>query len=141
MVLQIIDENVRKRSLMLQKPRLCNGEANGQECTHYFQCTVPLEVQNADHLHRGETTRMCLLIKITGKDGSGGPMDLGDGGCEMPTACNRYEPSARRYTPTEAYEPLTPEQIEALANDEASDEALANDEASDNISDTAQDEE
>jgi hypothetical protein len=37
----------------------------------------------------------------------------------MPTYCNRYEPSSRPYNPDfEDYKPLTPEQIEAIDNDQ-----------------------
>lgn len=96
---------------MYAKPYVCNGQATGKQCKHYWHTVVPLDVQNAVALHRGETNRMCTLhpgleIRLTSESGQT---------LEMATFCNRYEPSSRDYDPSlERFDPLSPEEIEAL---------------------------
>ena len=103
------EEEERKRSLMYAKPYMCNGQATGKQCKHYWHSVVPLDVLNSVAIHQGETSRQCVRhpgveIRLNAEDG---------GQPEMATLCNQYEASTRPYDPTlEEYNPLSPEEIE-----------------------------
>jgi hypothetical protein len=101
---------------MRGRPYLCNGQATGRQCKFYWHTIIPVDVMNASALRQGETARQCirhpsLEVRLTAEDG---------GLPEMATVCNLYEASRRRYDEhLEEYNPLTPEEIEALQEGEA----------------------
>lgn len=105
-----IDPNAEKRSVMLKQPSLCNGEATGFACKHYWTVIMRVDVQNPDHLRTGEKVRRCLVIAPE-------IIELGDGTRELAVHCSRYEQdTSRPYDPAfEEYNPMSPEEIQDLA--------------------------
>jgi len=104
-----IDPEAEKRSLMNKQPAVCNGEATGFACKHYWTVIMRVDAQNPDHLRTGEKVRRCLVIAPE-------IVELGDGTKELAVHCSRYVKDASRpYDPGfEEYNPLSPEEIEAL---------------------------
>ena len=93
---------------MLKQKRLCNGESTGFQCKHYWAFRTLLDVDNPDHLRKGENARRCLVQL-------GEFFEMGDGGSEMAVYCNRFEPSERPHDPEfESFKPMTPEEIRRL---------------------------
>lgn len=79
----IDDPNGEARSLMNKAPCVCNGEANGVQCRHYWAVAQKFRAQQADALRTGEKNRACtmtpgLVLEFTSD--------------EKPTGCGRYEP-------------------------------------------------
>jgi hypothetical protein len=118
----IDDPKAKDRSLMLKKPSICNGQATGHPCKHYWFHTQKVESNNPDELRSGEKHRACLISP-------GFPVEFSDE--EIPHVCNQYSPRKKTglrgllgqkeaYDATqEEYNPLTPEEVRALrANDD-----------------------
>ena len=104
-----IDPEAEKRSLMLKQQSVCNGEASGFACKHYWTVIMKVDAQNPDHLRVGEKVRRCLVIAPE-------IIELGDGTKELAVHCSRYEEDRNRpYDPSfEEYNPLSPEEINEL---------------------------
>jgi len=112
-----VDPDAAKRSLMLKQKRLCNGESTGIQCKHYWAFRTLIDVDNPDHLRKGENARRCLVQ-------SGQYFEMGDGGGEMAVYCNRFEEGHVPFDPDfESYDPMTPEEIKALEVEYAADPA------------------
>jgi hypothetical protein len=118
----IDDPKAKDRSLMLKKPSICNGQATGHPCKHYWFHTQKVESNDPDALKDGEKHRACLISP-------GFPVEFSDE--EIPHVCNQYEPRRKRglagffgakvpYDPSqEEYNPLTPEEIAALRSQDS----------------------
>jgi len=78
----IHDPGAEKRSLMYNKPCICNGEKTGYVCKHYWSVMQKFAANNADTVRDGEKQRACTLM-------SGWPLEFVSE--EFPTGCNRYE--------------------------------------------------
>ncbi len=108
MMREVFDEEAEKRSLMMQRPRKCDGEADGFECEHLWYQVMPVRSSHADLLKIGERTRACTLHP--------GHLGAMDDLYDMPHTCNRYKKSDRPYdATTRMYDPLTPDQVDALS--------------------------
>lgn len=133
----IQDDKAAALSKMKNRKVICNGEATGYECEHYFPFGAKVESNDAEMLNFGERYRNCTvcpgyLIEFEGEE-------------NLPHTCHRYEPDApilvkigfklkrlitgRKYDPSfEVYTPETPEQIAELtakAHGKTNDEYLA----------------
>ena len=104
-----IDPEAEKRSLMNKQPAVCNGEATGFACKHYWTVVMRVDVQNPDHLRTGEKVRRCLVIAPE-------IVELGDGTKELAVHCSRYvKDNNRPYDASfEEYNPMSPEEVESL---------------------------
>ena len=104
-----IDPEAEKRSLMNKQPAMCNGEATGFACKHYWTVVMRVDVQNPDHLRTGEKVRRCLVIAPE-------IVELGDGTKELAVHCSRYvKDNNRPYDESfEEYNPMSPEEVESL---------------------------
>jgi len=109
------DEDADARSLMMRQPVLCNGQATGWQCRHYWLQVCRMDTLNSDELKVGERFRRCMLENPTQN------ADLID----LPVACNQYVTTgrlvdrllgrARPYNPAdEVYDPLSTEEVEFL---------------------------
>lgn len=78
----IHDPGAEKRSLMYNKPCICNGEKTGYVCKHYWSVMQKFAANNADTVRDGEKQRACTLM-------AGWPLEFVSE--EFPTGCNRYE--------------------------------------------------
>lgn len=108
----IEDPRAAKRSLMLAQKTLCNGEASGIQCKHYWAMTKKIDVPNPDHFHKGENIRYCLA------DASNATL-LGNNGCDMMVYCTKYEKGSLPYdSKFEEYTPLSVEAVENLMSPE-----------------------
>lgn len=81
----IDDPNADARSLMMRAKCVCNGEANGVQCKHYWSVNQKFRSINSDSVRRGEQNRSCkhvdgFLLEFVSE--------------EKPTYCNHYEPRA-----------------------------------------------
>ncbi len=79
----IDDPNADARSLMMRAKCVCNGEANGVQCKHYWGVNQKFRSINSDSVRRGEQNRSCkhvdgFLLEFVSE--------------EKPTYCNHYEP-------------------------------------------------
>ncbi len=79
----IDDPNADARSLMMRAKCVCNGEANGVQCKHYWGVNQKFRAVNSDSVRRGEQNRSCkhvdgFLLEFVSE--------------EKPTYCNHYEP-------------------------------------------------
>lgn len=113
----IDDPKAKNRSLMHKKPSLCNGQATGAPCVHYWFHTQKVESNNPDELKDGEKHRACLISP-------GFPVEFSDE--EIPHVCNQYRPrklpglkgllgfTAQYNAADEEYSPLSPEEVAAL---------------------------
>lgn len=79
----IEDPNSDARSLMNRAPCVCNGEANGIQCRHYWAIVQKFRAANAEAVRSGEKQRACTKV-----DG----FMLEYTSDEKPTFCNSYEP-------------------------------------------------
>lgn len=77
------DPNADARSLMMRAPCICDGEAKGIPCRHYWSVIQKFRAQNADTLRSGEKQRACTLT-------SGLVLEFTTE--EKPTYCNNYDP-------------------------------------------------
>lgn len=104
------DEEDRKKSLMYKQKTLCNGEATGYQCKHYWYMVLPIDVHNSTVLRHGEKSRLCTVI-----DTADGMRLQGESGPELPVICNRYEPCGRKFDAAfEEFNPLTEEELDAI---------------------------
>jgi hypothetical protein len=103
----IEDRNAKKRSKMMQQKSVCNGEATGFCCAHYWWQVSKVESNNADILVRGETQRACLLV---------GGQYLKMEEDELAVECNRYVKDTKQpyRKEVEEYSPITPEEYKEL---------------------------
>lgn len=113
---------MQKRSLMHMQKTLCNGEATGKPCAHYWTLVQIASSASPTHLHSGERSRACVFQK------DAEPLVFDDGREGMAVQCNRYEPdtSARFNAKTglaeervfnpdeETFKPLDPRHIKML---------------------------
>ena len=118
------DPGAEKRSLMMNRKVLCNGEATGRACVFYWAHVEKVESANADYLGRGEIFRVC------GWPGFGANTQMNEMQADqLATECNQYKPrrlpmlqrpfaalkvikDPGRFDPAfEQYNPLTPEEI------------------------------
>lgn len=76
----------QKLSLMHKQKVLCNGEASGKQCKHYWTLVQIASSAAPTHLRSGERNRMCILQR------DAEPLVFDDGREGMATSCNRYEP-------------------------------------------------
>lgn len=102
---------------MHKKPSICNGQATGTPCVHYWFHTQKVESNNPDELRDGEKHRACLISP-------GFPVEFSDE--EIPHVCNQYRPRKQRglkgllgfketyNAADEEYNPLSPEEVAAL---------------------------
>ncbi len=79
----IEDPNADARSLMNRAPCVCDGEASGVVCEHFWAVMQKFRAANSDALRSGERQRACtmtpgLVLEFTAE--------------EKPTVCNRYSP-------------------------------------------------
>jgi hypothetical protein len=119
----IHDPEADKRSIMMQRPALCNGQAKGRSCVHYWVHVEKVESNNADNLRLGEIFRGCVLHASLVHEMTAS---------QLATICNKYTPrkppiwkrplvvlgladDLGKYDPAvEEYNPLTPEEIREL---------------------------
>jgi hypothetical protein len=97
MVSIVHDPKQAAKSEMLKRPKVCNGEANGKPCKHYWTLVRLADVVNPEVFNQGEKVRMCTAFQ-----GNDGPMVFEDGGTDMAVECSRYEVDPR---PERAYRP------------------------------------
>ena len=81
----ITDPNQDRRSVMMRKPCVCSGAANGVQCAHYWALDQKFAASNSDVLRRGDVRRACkmadgFLLEFTER--------------ESPTYCQQYVPRA-----------------------------------------------
>lgn len=97
----IFDPDAEKRSLMLARKVLCNGEATGTRCKHYWTFVRNAPSASVDFLALGEKVRLC------GAWGDAEPLEFGEGTTECATVaaqdekapwkgCTRYRPAASK---------------------------------------------
>lgn len=87
---------------------LCNGEATGKQCKHYWGLIRIVDSHDAEFLVNGEKLRFC---RAWGAE----PLEFGEGRSEQAVHCTLYEPSERPYDKLlEEYTPLSEEQVEDL---------------------------
>lgn len=80
----IDDPIAAKESKMLQRPSICNGEATGVKCKHYFSFAARTDAQNPEFLNLGEKFRNCTVCP--------GWLIEWDGWESLPHTCDRYVP-------------------------------------------------
>ncbi len=115
------DADDADKSLQNRQKTLCNGQATGFHCKHYWQMIIPVDVHNAVAIKHGEKSRFCILIDTA----DGMRMQGEDQKPELPVMCSHYEPCSRRYDPDfEEYNPLTSEEIDAVERQD--EEAIKN---------------
>lgn len=79
------DPEAEKRSLMLQRKALCNGEKTGRQCVHYWAHVEKVESANPDFLRRGEIFRACAFV-------GGGTIHCHEMAADqLSTECNQYK--------------------------------------------------
>lgn len=102
------DPKAESRSLMHKQKVLCNGQANGQPCKHYWNMIRIVPSHNPDFLKLGEKLRFC---RAWGAE----PLEFGEGTTELAVHCSMYEPDpARKFDPQfEEYKPMTEEEAES----------------------------
>ena len=115
----IYDPESEKRSEMMRRKSLCNGQLTGRSCVHYWTHVEKVESNNPDNLRLGEVFRGCTLSPSIVHEMSES---------QLATFCNHYKPRRKTlksmlgleadrgaYDPMfEAYDPLTPDQIKEL---------------------------
>lgn len=104
MVMLREDPKARERSLMYKIPTVCDGQRDGKQCKHYWMSISRIDVVNPDELRSGRKDRFCILL--------GTPYSMGDGGSEMATYCNQYEPGLYDHDPSKAINnPMTEQEV------------------------------
>jgi hypothetical protein len=68
---------------------LCNGQATGQACVHYWNMIRMAPSHNPDFLKQGEKLRFCRAWGIE-------PLEFGEGTTELATMCSMYQPDPTR---------------------------------------------
>jgi hypothetical protein len=123
----IHDPEAEKRSLMMARKALCNGQQTGRSCVHYWVHAEKVESNNPDNLRIGEVFRVCAPMGTSPTLGN----EMSES--QLATRCNRYEPrklplfkrvlkvlrfpvaDPGAYDPeVEDYKPLTAEEIREL---------------------------
>lgn len=101
------DPKAESRSLMHKQKVLCNGQANGQPCKHYWNMIRIVPSHNPDFLKLGEKLRFC---RAWGAE----PLEFGEGTTELAVLCSMYEPDpTRKFDPQfEEYKPMTDEEAD-----------------------------
>lgn len=113
------DPEAERRSAMMRRKSLCNGQLTGRQCIYYWTHVEKVESNNPDNLKLGEIYRGCTYAPSIVHEMSE---------AQLATYCNQYKPRRRTlrvllgldadrgaYDPQlEMYDPLTPEQIRAL---------------------------
>jgi hypothetical protein len=96
------DPKAESRSLMHKQKVLCNGQANGHPCKHYWTMIRIVPSHNPDFLKLGEKLRFC---RAWGAE----PLEFGEGTTELAVHCSTYEPDTnRKFDPAfEEYRPMT----------------------------------
>jgi hypothetical protein len=118
------DDKAAALSKMNLRKCICNGEATGTPCKHYWSFGAKTDALNAEFLNYGEKFRNCTLLP--------GYLVEWDGSESVPHYCDRYEPDSsilvrvfkwflkllwrfRRYNPEfEEYRPTTPEEVREI---------------------------
>ncbi len=99
----------QQRSVMYQQKVLCNGEATGFQCEHYWAVKRIPPSANPDFLTDGEKLRFC---RAWGAE----PLEFDDGREGQMVHCTLYKPARpkRKYDPSfEEYKAITDEQLAA----------------------------
>lgn len=112
------DPNAQARSPMLRQLTVCDGQRDGHECKHYWRQVVKKDTLNPDNLRKGETYRYCL--RALNAPDHNMAMFI-NGTSELAVECTEYRKDRRRpHDPNvDAYDPLTPEEIQALQDGKA----------------------
>lgn len=122
----IHDPGAEKRSLMMRRKPLCNGEKTGRSCIHYWVHVEKVESNNPDNLRLGEIYRACAL------NGASALHVHEMSESQLATVCNQYVPRrlpiwkrplavlglvedpGKYEGSVEDYKPLSPEEIKEL---------------------------
>lgn len=101
------DPKAESRSLMHKQKVLCNGQATGAPCKHYWNMIRIVPSHNPDFLKLGEKLRFC---RAWGAE----PLEFGEGTTELAVHCSMYEPDLKReFDPHfEDYSPMNEEEAE-----------------------------
>jgi hypothetical protein len=101
------DPKAESRSLMMKQKVLCNGQATGTPCKHYWTMIRIVPSHNPDFLKQGEKLRFC---RAWGAE----PLEFGEGTTELAVHCSMYEPDAsRKFDPHfEDYKPMTEDEAQ-----------------------------
>ena len=101
------DPKAESRSLMHKQKVLCNGQATGAPCKHYWNMIRIVPSHNPDFLKLGEKLRFC---RAWGAE----PLEFGEGTTELAVHCSMYEPdAARKFDPHfEEYSPMNEDEAE-----------------------------
>ncbi len=75
----------QSKSLMHKQKVLCNGEASGVPCKHYWTLVQIASSAVPTHLRNGERTRSCTMLPSD-------PQVMDEGREGMAATCSRYEP-------------------------------------------------
>lgn len=96
------DPKAESRSLMHKQKVLCNGQATGKPCKHYWTMIRIVPSHNPDFLKLGEKLRFC---RAWGAE----PLEFGEGTTELAVHCSMYEPDEKRSFDShfEEYQPMT----------------------------------
>lgn len=96
------DPKAESRSLMMKQKVLCNGQATGHPCKHYWTMIRIVPSHNPDFLKLGEKLRFC---RAWGAE----PLEFGEGTTELAVHCSAYEPDKSRQFDSafEEYKPMT----------------------------------
>lgn len=97
------DKREKRLSIMNQQSTKCDGQQDGFECEHFLRFTQKIDTPAAISLAKGETSRWCTVTSWAGE-----PLDLGDAGKDMAVACNRYQPSQRKFDEENAADNYNP---------------------------------
>lgn len=101
------DPKAESRSLMHKQKVLCNGQATGSPCKHYWNMIRIVPSHNPDFLKLGEKLRFC---RAWGAE----PLEFGEGTTELAVHCSMYEPDPnRKFDPHfEEYTPMNEAEAE-----------------------------
>lgn len=86
----------QSKSLMHKQRVLCNGEASGIPCKHYWTLVQIASSAVPTHMKNGERTRSCILLPND-------PQVMDEGREGMAASCNRYEPDQSPHYDTRGY--------------------------------------
>lgn len=106
------DPQAESRSLMHKQRVLCNGQATGHPCTHYWSMIRIVPSHNPDFLKQGEKLRFCCAWGAE-------PLEFGDGTTELAVYCSKFkhDPS-RHYDPDfEEYRPISDDDVVQIGLD------------------------
>lgn len=103
-------------ALQHRRPKVCNGEATGFVCVHYWETAAPHPMANPHIVHEGRIFRACV-------DQVGHPRAFFDHGDDMCHRCNQYKQGDelvkiekhRRVTGLKDFQQLSPEERDEIA--------------------------